>query len=611
MKRSSILIIFILSLTLGCAPRDNSKENNLIPSPNTVSKALPSVESEKSEPLAEDSPSEIEDYSEGYSGVTVPQYTISEKSRVGSGLAMMMGGALVTAAGYGTHRIANTFIKKYAAMMPGTLVKNLALKRGASRVALWGARAAMLGGLALTGLGIVELVLEPTELGDGEISPADRFEDLERSVYILAADPENIEKQDRVIHDVLAYLPDVIHALKLEYNAHVSKLEALKSEAKAEDLKSAEKAFEEYAKEHRKAIEYFEKNLEILKKVNEAEVKDRKKAQEILDASMEELNKIYGSKEESTKIQTKDQESLVESSSPHLYEDVTPPVEVDTSEVPSTPARVGIGLAWMVGGFLVLNVGAKAEEALFRLNSVYWKLAPTMTKKAQLEVAQGVYQGATKMIQKIGFKKAVAKRLAAKIILTRTATGLAVKKGLSSLFGRAIGLGKWACPFMWGIGVMQIVLDPTEAGGPGDEIGPEDRFNFLKEDFEILEKNPTDINLQDRFIQSTVAYLYDVVNILEYESNQMILGYEELKANKDVSDQDKQAAYQDLEAFYEEQDGLIEYFKIVTVSLKEIMYEVKGSDRSKAETILRETMPKLEAIFAKKKSVTKNGTSPK
>ncbi|MBI3016511.1 MAG: hypothetical protein HYY62_00705 [Deltaproteobacteria bacterium] len=576
MKRSSILIIFILSLTLGCAPRDNSKENNLIPSPNTVSKALPSVESEKSEPLAEDSPSEIEDYSEGYSGVTVPQYTISEKSRVGSGLAMMMGGALVTAAGYGTHRIANTFIKKYAAMMPGTLVKNLALKRGASRVALWGARAAMLGGLALTGLGIVELVLEPTELGDGEISPADRFEDLERSVYILAADPENIEKQDRVIHDVLAYLPDVIHALKLEYNAHVSKLEALKSEAKAEDLKSAEKAFEEYAKEHRKAIEYFEKNLEILKKVNEAEVKDRKKAQEILDASM-----------------------------------VTPPVEVDTSEVPSTPARVGIGLAWMVGGFLVLNVGAKAEEALFRLNSVYWKLAPTMTKKAQLEVAQGVYQGATKMIQKIGFKKAVAKRLAAKIILTRTATGLAVKKGLSSLFGRAIGLGKWACPFMWGIGVMQIVLDPTEAGGPGDEIGPEDRFNFLKEDFEILEKNPTDINLQDRFIQSTVAYLYDVVNILEYESNQMILGYEELKANKDVSDQDKQAAYQDLEAFYEEQDGLIEYFKIVTVSLKEIMYEVKGSDRSKAETILRETMPKLEAIFAKKKSVTKNGTSPK
>ena len=174
-----------------------------------------------------------------------------------------------------------------------------------------------------------------------------------------------------------------------------------------------------------------------------------------------------------------------------------------------------------------------------------------------------------------------------------------MKKGLSSLFGRAIGLAKWAAPFMWGIGLMQMVLEPTEVG-VGSELGPEDRFNFLKEAIEALEKNPQDIQLQDRVIQDTVNYLYDVINMLEYESNQTYIALEELHASKDVSSQDKESARKELEEFWTEQDSLVEYFKITSESLKEIYY-VENSDRSKAEALLGETMQKLQTVFEKRK----------
>ncbi len=291
-----------------------------------------------------------------------------------------------------------------------------------------------------------------------------------------------------------------------------------------------------------------------------------------------------------------------EPSSPHLYEDavVDPPEKVITQEESFPPARVRIGLACLVGGLLVFHVGAKVEDALLRLNAVYWKLVPTMSQKAQLEVAERLHQGATKMVQKIGVKKQVAERLAARLIVTRSATGLAVKKGLSGFLGRAVGLAKRAAPLIAGLGVLQMVLEPTEVGGKGDELGLEDRFDFLKKSIEALEKDPHDLYVQDDVIKHTIVYLDEVIPMLEYESNQTYLTFEEFNAREDVSNQDKQSARKELEEFWTAQDSLIKYFKITSEVLHEIYY-VEGSDRSKAEALLQEALPKLEAIFEKQK----------
>ncbi|MBI3018509.1 MAG: hypothetical protein HYY61_01250 [Deltaproteobacteria bacterium] len=231
-----------------------------------------------------------------------------------------------------------------------------------------------------------------------------------------------------------------------------------------------------------------------------------------------------------------------------------------------------------------------------RLHNVYLKLLPAMAREEQLKIGEAFAARTARLAQKFGLRQQVAEKLAARIIVTRSATGIGVKKGFSGLLGRAVGLAKWAAPFMWGIGLLQIVFEPTEVGGEGDEIGPKERFNFLKENIEALEKNPHDLYLQDRVIQSTMGHLYDVINMLEYESNQTYLGFEELNARQDISAQDKESAQKELEEFWAEQDSLIEYFKITSEALKEIYY-VEDSDRSKAEEILQETMKKLEAVF--------------
>ncbi len=382
MKNLKRLMIALVTVSLlgGCAPKEENATERHSTQPK-VSETQNTQESGPPSQVAEaNSPSEAQDYSEGYSGVIVPNHTISETSRVGSGIALMVGGSLTIAAGYGSARLSDKLVKIYSAMTPGALkaqsalqtklmndasrflkkigygknrtarrtlirkllmsstAKDLGIKRVGSKAALWGSRAAMVGGTILTGLGIAELVLETTELGNGEPTAADRFEDLKHSVYTLAADPENVEKQDRMIYDVLAYLPDVINALKFEYNTQLSELVELKAQGdtiNAEDLKKAEEEFMAYAEEHRKTIEFFEKSLETLQAISAAEKKDRKQAQDILNSSMEALNKIYGEKDEKKEEASEEQkEEIVVSPK---SEEVSPPsVGVDRSH-PDSP----------------------------------------------------------------------------------------------------------------------------------------------------------------------------------------------------------------------------------------------------------------------------------
>ena len=115
MKYLKLLVITMVTVALslvGCGKKDNSNESNP-PLPEVSDSQNPQESGQPGQVAETLSPSESEDsLEEGYSGVVVvDNHTISETSRVGSGIAMMVGGSLVMASGYGTARLSDKLVK--------------------------------------------------------------------------------------------------------------------------------------------------------------------------------------------------------------------------------------------------------------------------------------------------------------------------------------------------------------------------------------------------------------------------------------------------------------------------------------------------------------------
>ena len=192
--------------------------------------------------------------------------------------------------------VAKKILRKF--MYAGS-ARALSVKRGGSKILQWLGRAGKVGGAVISVFGVIEMVLEPTDLADAEIRPEDRFEDLKRAVFSLEENPQDKNIQDCVLRSVISYLPDVINSLKLEYNEYFYALEEAMAnqELSSEDKETAQKEFNEFEVEQTKLIDFFQNSLETLSRLYYATDVDRSHANEILKENVQKLEQILEEKQ--------------------------------------------------------------------------------------------------------------------------------------------------------------------------------------------------------------------------------------------------------------------------------------------------------------------------
>src|SRR3989338_885846 len=332
--KTMVIASLIAIMALGCGSSKDSSSSQQNPN----SAVSPAHNQTPGSDQIQDQPSDE------IAGGSIPSGNKASDSRVAAGLAWLVGGSFVFAVAYPIERFSTELFAVYkslpskglrlldflaarqkliSATMPGIqwmrprfagkvqsyarrlligdlTMADLAAKARRTRMAMWGGRTLYAVGAAMTVIGIVDLVLTPTELADGEITSQDRFEDLKRSAWSLAEKPQDVELQDHLIRNTIAFLPDVIHSLKQEYNTRLTEITVLDEQEgiSAEKKRVAQEEFKKFEEGQLKTIAFFERSLKALQEVHESDINSldeagRQKAMEILKKSIEELNKIY------------------------------------------------------------------------------------------------------------------------------------------------------------------------------------------------------------------------------------------------------------------------------------------------------------------------------
>ncbi len=165
--------------------------------------------------------------------------------------------------------------------------------RGMVRVPQFLARAARFAGGALTVVGIAEMVLEPEVMGDGEVTPYEKFEYLKKSIEQL----EKARQSDKehLVDQTIEILGIATNNLMFEYNERFNELELVKEHETEFNKAEVEKAvldFETWEKKQAQHIKYFQTARESLKDIAMIEALDINEADDILAETMEELQKI-------------------------------------------------------------------------------------------------------------------------------------------------------------------------------------------------------------------------------------------------------------------------------------------------------------------------------
>ena len=170
----------------------------------------------------------------------------------------------------------------------------------ASRGLVFGAKGLRYLGVAAIGVGSAWLIYDlfsqvmTSEMSDVEMTAEDRLSDFERAAYNYRHDPENIDRQNRLIAACAASLPDIIGFLNIQMDLTHQIIEGIKNSSMTEEEKTAAvSAKETELKELNEKLELHKAMLGI--------VSSGEKKEEALKIITESMDKLVGLDKEADK----------------------------------------------------------------------------------------------------------------------------------------------------------------------------------------------------------------------------------------------------------------------------------------------------------------------
>ena len=262
--------------------------------------------------------------------------------------------------------------------------------------------------------------------------------------------------------------------------------------------------------------------------------------------------------------------------------------------------RIAIDLAWMVGGVIVFG---GSTYAINKLDATYSAIAPIIDRAARRRLQKALAKTHVAKLAETqpALSRTARKSLAKEIALKKSPRAGALRKTVPKIARYAARAGMFIGSAMALWGTIELVGDILTGELSDAELSPQDHMEELKRSIYTLEKNPSDLHLQDRLIGSLMAALPGVSQSLKIQYNEEFLYVEELKSLTTVSAEDKEKAEKEFQTFAQEIDPEIAFLEETSRTLYDVFgAEVRRSDPEKAQEILQARIPHLEKILGSK-----------